>query len=307
MRYLADTPALADIPHLRVGSVPDGAPPPVLTLGVEPEIALPAGLCADTAAAVALRLLRGGGGAERSRGIEAVTAARFTGDYLLAIWALCEPEEALRRAEQIDDAARACAYGVYRSEQALQIACFLRAYPGESGIDDPAALYQALLPEVARLLDTPRAFDLYWIGEYSDVMRAEHLLNSGAVQIDDYPELDLTVVQTPLRLHDFTLYTAAAMFRVLIVRSENTYTLEYRRESWTQFQSRRPRPRIDLRPLAQRLNLFERAAGTWRAQPLTDPAPRLLLDDGHGRAAPSLIAAETVIDEVLDYLRRHDR
>jgi hypothetical protein len=307
MRYVPDGPEVDAVAHVRLGPTPYGRAAPALTLGTEPGITLPAAWRADTTAAVVLRLLRTPAGREALGGLEAVTSDAFSGDRLLAMWALTAPEAALARAEAIDDAARAAEFGVCRSEEATQIACFLRAYPEETGVRHPALLYSALLPQVERLLDTPKAFDLYWIGEYSDVLRANHLLHSGAVQIEDYPELDLTVMQTPLRLHDFTRLTAAAMFRLLTVRSENTYTLEYRRESWVQYQSRRPLPRLDLRPLAQRLNLFERAPGTWRAEPLTDPIPRLLLDAGDGRPAPSSIDAETVIAEVLDFLRAAGR
>jgi hypothetical protein len=303
MRYVPDGPEVDALLHLRLGPVPLSRAVPKLLLGTEPGIVLPAALCADTAAAVVLRLLRSAGDKGWLAGIEAATTDDFTGDRLLALWALCEPEAALARAEAIDDAARAAGFGVARSEAAAQAACFFRAYPDEVKVHEPALLYAALLPQVGRLLDRPRDFDLYWIGEYSDVLQSENLLGSGAVQTEDLPELDLTVLNTPLRLHDLTRFTATSQFRLLTVRSENTYTLEYRRESWVQFQSRRPLPRVDLRPLAQRLNLFERAAGAWRAQPLTDPTPRLFLDAGEGRPAPSTIDAQTVIAEVKDYLR----
>lgn len=303
MRYVPDSPAVDALPHARLGPVPAGRRAPQLVLGTEPGVVLPPALRADTMATLVLRLLRSPDHRSLLDGIEAVTTDTFSGDRLLALWALCAPEEALARAEAIDDAARAAEFGVVRSEQAAQIACFFRAYPDEAGVQDAALLYSALLPQVARLVDRPRDFDLYWIGEYSDVIQSENLLRSGAVQIEDEPELDLTVLTTPLRLHDLTRFTAASQFRLLTVRSENTYTLEYRRESWVQFQSRRPLPRVDLRPLAARLNLFERTPGVWRAEPVTEPTPRLFLDAGAGRPAPSSIDATTVIAEVKDYLR----
>ena len=303
MRYVPDGPELDSVPHLRLGRTPGGRAAPVLELGTEPGIALPAALRADTTTGVVLNLLRSAEEGQKLHGIGAVTSADFSGDYLCALWALTEPEAALARAERLGEAARAAEFGVCRSEEAAQFACFVRAYPEESGLTEPVLLYSALLPQVARLLDAPREFDLYWIGEYSDVLRANHLLHSGAVQIEDYPELDLTIMQTPLRLHDLTRLTATSGFRLLTIRSENTYTLEYRRESWVQYRSRRPLPRIDLRPLAQRLNLFELARGSWSAEPVSEPAPRLFLDDGRGVPAPSRIDAETLVAEVLDFLR----
>lgn len=307
MRYMPDGPGLDGTPHLRLGVAPPARPAPALQLGVEPGVPVLPGCEADTATALVLNLLRSPAGRARIERIDAVTAATFSGDHLFAMWALAEPDAALARAEALDDAARAVEYGVCRSDEATQIACFCRAYPEETGVQEPALLYSALLPQVQALLDRPKDFDLYWIGEYSDVLRANHMLHSGAVVVDDHPELDLTVIHTPLRLHDFTRLTVASQFRLLTVRSENTYMLEYRRESWTQFRSRRPQPRIDLRPLATRLNMFELAQGTWRAGALDEPVPRLIFDDGRGVASPSKIDADTVIAEVLDHLREGAR
>lgn len=302
IRYLPDATGLWSMPHIRLGPAPAGAPRPALHLGNEPGIQLPPHLRADTAAEIVLRLLRAPEAAQL-RAIGAVTSAGFQAGHLLAMWALCEPAAALERAEPLTAAAHAVEFGVCRSTEAAQVACFLRTYPEESGVHDDAQLYQTLLPQVGRLLDRPKDFDLYWVGEYSDVIQSDSLLGSGAVQLEVYDEIDLTVLYTPLRLHDLVRYSATPTFRLLTVRSENTYILEYRRESWVQYRSRRPTPRVNLAPLAQRLNLFERAPGRWRADPVAIPVPRLFLDAGDSRPAPSSVAVETVIAEVVDYLR----
>lgn len=302
MHYVPDSPELHALAHVRIGPAPATAPRPALHLGNEAGIRLAPHLRADTTAEIVLRLLRSEDVA-RLRQITAVTSVQFQPGHLLAMWALCEPDEALARAERLVDAARAAEFGVRRSSEAVQVACFLRAYREETGITDDAQLYRELLPQIGRLLDRPRDFDLYWVGEYSDVIQSDSLLGSGAVQIEVYDEIDLTVIYTPLRLHDITRYSATPTFRLLTVRSENTYILEYRRESWVQYRSCRPLPRAELAPLAQRLNLFERAPGRWRADPVTLPVPRMYLDAGDGRPAPSSIDAETVIAETVEYLR----
>jgi hypothetical protein len=303
MRHMPDGPELDAASHARIGPTPPGRPTPALVVGNEPGLRVRPRYGADTATGVALNIIRSPDATSLLSGIEGVTSSGFNGDRLLAMWALCNPAAATERAVALVAAARACEFGVARTEAAMQIACFIRTYPEESGIADGDELYADLLSRVQQLLDSPKDFDLFWVGEYSDVLQSGSMLGSGAVQIEDAPELDLTIVQTPLRLHDLTRFTAATHTRLLTVRSENTYTLEYRRESWVQFPEGRPLPRIELRPLAQRLNLFERAQGTWRAEPVSEPAPRLYLDAGQGRAAPSLIDAATVIEEVRAYLR----
>ena len=134
------------------------------------------------------------------------------------------------------------------------------------------------------------------------MIRSNAMRYSGAVQVEEYPDLDLAVLDTPLDLHDLTRLSCSALPRLLTVRSENTYTLEYRAEGWVQYQSRRVLPRIELAPLAQRLNLFERFRGRWRAEPIRQPVARLFLDNGAG-PAPSSLDRETVVAEVFDYLR----
>lgn len=307
MRYLPDGPEIDGRPHVRLGLPAAGGPTPALCLWNGPEADIPAGLGAATLTGIALNLLRSPEGRARLDGLETATTDAFDGDRLLALWALTDPDAALARAERTLDAASAAAFGISHTDELTQIACLFRGYAEEAGIEDPAGIYRDLLPRVSELLDSPRSLDLYWIGEYSDVLRADHLLNSGAVQIEDVPELDLTVMETPLRLHDVVRLTAAPSLRLLTVRSENTYIVEYRRESWVRFPPRPVRPRIDLRPLASRLNLFERARGSWRAEPVSDPTPRLFLDDGRGRPAPSTIDAQTVIAEVKEFLRDAER
>lgn len=301
--YAPDTPALDGRPHLRVGLAPAGRRPPDLAVGNEPGLDMPAAPRADTAAAAALAFLRSAGSAERLATLEAMTSATFSAGHLFAMWALANPDDALSLATKLEEAALAVEFHTARTDDAAKIACFFRGYAEESGITDDAEIYQDLLPQAGKLLEQPRDFDLLWIGHYTDILQANSVLNSGAVQIDEYDDLDLTVMQTPLRLDDITRMNAAGHYRLLTVRSENTFTLEYRRESWVRYRSRRPLPRIDLRPLAARLNMFERAEGQWRAAAMTVPVARLFFDAGTGRSSPSLLSAETVIAETLDHLR----
>ena len=294
-------------PFLRLGPAAGGAPATALQLEPGPGLRLPPALWSDTVTGMVLRLLASERSAVPAPLVDAVTATVFDGDTALAMWALTHPEEAAKREARLRAAARACAFGVAHDDELVQIACYFRSLAEDIGLEDAADLYQAALPCVGELLDHPRAFDLVWIGDYSDVIQSTSMLNSGAVEIDEHPDLDLTVLRTPLRLHDLTRLTAAAHTRVLTVRSENTYMLEYRRESWVRHPTGRPQPRIDTRPLAARLSLFERGEGHWRSQPCHLPAPVMIFDDGRGVASPSLIDAETVVDEVIGFLRGNAR
>ena len=303
MRYVPFGPELDGMPQVLVGG--EARPRAMLTLSQRASSPTPPALLADTTAEMALKLLRSREFRPIVDTVEAVTSERCDADSLLAVWALLNPDEALLRAEHVGEAARAGTFHVRRSSEAAQFACWINGFRRDEGLAEEADAFRAMLPLVAAALDRPRDFDLCWIGEYSDLIHDSAMLDSGAVQIEEYPELDLAIMETPLWLHDMVRFSALSGFRVLTVRSENTYTLEYRLESWVQYQSRRPLPRIDLRPLAARLNLFERFPGSWRADPVDQPRPRLFFDAGEGRPAPSALAAETVIAEVLDFFRQN--
>ncbi|HLZ72255.1 MAG TPA: DUF6687 family protein [Dehalococcoidia bacterium] len=315
-RFLPPEPELEATPHIAVNASPSAHT--LLAISNHPGSATPPRLIDDTAAETVLRALRDPQACALIARAAAVTCPAFDAGALLAIWALLHPEEALRRAEQIAGLAQGAEFGIAHDLDATGFVCAVNAFrdPAESplaatlaGRDDAgrgAALFEALLPQMPAMLENIRDFDLLWIGEYSDVLQADSLFNSGAVQIESVPELDLVVLDTPLRLHPLIgLTVSAGRSRLLTVRSENTYTLEYRYESWVQLRSWRPRPRINLSGLATRLNMFERRDGRWRADPVWQPRSRLWFDDGRGSASPSSIDRETVVAEALDFLRTH--
>ena len=58
-----------------------------------------------------------------------------------------------------------------------------------------------------------------------------------------------------------------------------TYELQYRYESWVQYVSRRPSPRIDLTPLAKELSEMESGNGRWAFDGVEAITPTLSLVD----------------------------
>ncbi|MGD9892247.1 MAG: DUF6687 family protein [Dehalococcoidia bacterium] len=251
MRFIPFGPELDGVPHVVIGGRP--RPDSALALSHLPGVTSPPEFEADTTAEIVLRLLRSVHRTVHLDGIAAVTSERCDADSLLGVWSLLHPEEAADRAERVADAARAGAFSVRWSAEAAQFACWVRGFRRDEGLEDDGDAFGVMLPLVAGVLDNPRTADLYWIGEYSDLIHDGAMLNSGAVQIEEYPDLDLSVMETPLWLHDLVRFSALSCFRLLTVRSENTFVLEYRRESGVRYHSRRPLPRLGLRPLGARL------------------------------------------------------
>lgn len=305
-------------PHVLVNGLPLANTS--LCLSNWPAAPTPRAFAADTCAESVLRFLRSDERQQRLEGIQIATSARFDGGGLLALWALLHPDEAAEQEPLLVAAARAAEFGVATTLEALAFVIVVDSYesPNESplaaelaALDEAqrtAALYRALLPQVGAMLADVKAFEMLWFAEYTDILQSNALLHSGAVQFEMIPELDLVVMDTPLGLHRLVKLTAAAGgSRLLTVRSENTYSLEYRYESWVQYRTYRPLARISLAPLAARLNMFERRDGRWRAGQNIERTPMLFFDDGRGRPSPSSIDRQTVVDEIKEFLSLHER
>lgn len=314
--YLPWRSPAASLPHVVVGGI--ARPGARLTLSNRPGTPTPATIAADTEAEIVLRLLRSPDAARLVDGADYASSPCFSAGALLALWALLNPDEALANEPRLRAAARAAEFGVTDGIEASAFVCTINAFerPDESPLGPAIAamsdderrerLFEALLPQVGAMLQNIHAFDLLWFGEYSDVLQSEHLRDSGAVQVESLPDLDLVVLDTPLRLHPLVALTlSAGCSRLLTVRSENTYSLAYRYESWVRYRSYRPLPRIELGRLAARLNLFELHAGRWRADPAASARAGLYFDDGRGGPSPSSIDRETVVAEITDFLRAH--
>ena len=289
-----------------------------LSLSNWPGSPTPSKLRGDTGAETVLNFLKSDDRRTLIGETEAVTCGRFDCGGILALWAVLNRDAAIAQAARLVAASRAAEFGVSDTMEATGLVLAIDAYlrPEESPLGPAvfelpteqreAALYQALLGQVGGMIEDIRKFDLLWIGEYTDVLQSEALINSGAVTVDSVPDLDLVILDSPLELHSLARLTlSAGRSRLLRVRSENTYVLEYRYESWVQYQSYHPLPRIALAPLATRLNMFERRDGRWRTEPVSEPRPKLFFDGGSGRPSASSIDRETVVEEVLDFLRSH--
>jgi hypothetical protein len=164
--------------------------------------------------------------------------------------------------------------------------------PEENG-ERTAVLYTELLGRLPELCDQPERWHELWRDEDATLLESAAVIASGAVCIEEVPDLDLAVVTVPpdapsagghrfggdwvSGLHPMAVHAATDRGALLTVRGRH-YELAYRYESWVQFRSRAVRPRVDLGPLAERLNEAETAAGgsaLWTAQPVSGLTPVL--------------------------------
>ena len=246
-----------------------------------------------------------------------MTNNHFDQDGLVAIHALSAPDHALAHRELLEDLAAAGDFATYRFREAARLSMVVHAFvdPERSPVTRPvedADLYRELLGRLPELAADPDAAKDLWEEEDQALSESEAALASGRVRITEHPEVDLAVVdfadagphwsghrfsdQRFEDIHPMAVNNATDRFALLVVRGRR-YRFTYRYETWVQYRSRRPKPRVDLAPLAEELTAAEPGGARWFAEPVGDLAPVLALVDGD----------ESGLDHgaVLERLTRH--
>ncbi len=313
MRY-CEYDATNQIPNVVVDGSPNAAT--VLTLSHWPGTIVPSGLRADLSAQISFLFAASGDAV----GAEVVTNNHFDQDGLVAMFALVDPEAARQHRELLIDVAAAGDFATYRYRQAARASMAIAAYadpersPIASQLAGPygaqcAALYETMLECVLDLVVHPERFEELWADEDDELTHSEAALASGSIVVHERPGSDLAVVEIaaeePQRsghrfasdeyvgAHPLAINNATGCFRILVVHGRR-YAYTDRYETWVQYRSRRPLPRVDLRPLAEELSAADPHA-VWTATAPSVLSPRLATD-GESGLDPTT---------VLDHLTRH--
>jgi hypothetical protein len=288
----------------------------VITLSHWPKSGTPKALKADTSTEIVFNFLT----APRFHvAATSVSNNHFDEDGLAGIYALIEPEAATAMRDLVVGVAHAGDFATYRDRRAARVAFTISAFadPQQSPLDQAifempyadqcAALYQELLPRLGEMLADTDRFRSYWETEDQVLTDSEQALRQGDVTIEELPEVDLAIVRiaeerAPQTIHRFTwasketchpmaVHNATRCNRVLMQQGRR-YTLVYRYESWVQFMSRPPLPRVDLAPLAEALSADESGAARWIFEGVSELTPGMTLsDDQESSIAPAAFAA----------------
>jgi hypothetical protein len=267
-RYL-EYNASRDVPNIVVDGSPNQST--VLTLTHWPGIAQPAGLAADLSAQMAFKFIRCG----ESVDADIVTNNHLDQDGLVAMYALVEPDRALRHEALLIDVAAAGDFATYQHREAARASMAIATYadpqrsPIAADLTGPfeaqcAVLYERLLEQVLNMVTHPEDFTELWIAEDRQLTSSEAALASGAITIEERPDIDLAIVDIaagePQRrghrfaaneyvgVHPMAINNATGCLRILQVHGHR-YTYTDRYESWVQYQSRRPLPPMLSAPL----------------------------------------------------------
>lgn len=321
------TAALPFVPYHELDARPhavlDGSPTDGTTVCLThwPGIPGPGDLRADLSAQMAFGALRDPG---QFRGATAASNNHFDQDGLVSLFAASHPEAALAREGLLVDVARAGDFGCFADRRAARISMVIAAYadpdggplgklPGDYAVAT-GVLYTELLGRLEELCDHPERYRRLWGDEDATLAESEAVLGGPDASVEELPELDLSVVSVPPAapsggghrfagewrpgLHPMAVNNATRHFTTLVVRGRR-YEVTQRYETWVQYRTRRPRPRVDLRPLAEELNAAEHHGACWVASPPSALTPILELAPGD----------ESDLDPTgfLDLLTRHLR
>jgi hypothetical protein len=270
----------------------------LLTLSHWPHSGTPSALADDLSAQIAFHYLDR---AEHHVDADVVSNNHFDEDGLVGVYTLVDPDTAQARRALVVDVAAAGDFGTFESRDAARISFAISAFadrersPLEPSIFELdydeycGVMYEELLPRVPELLDHSDRFRDLWRDEDAHLDASEAAIRSGEITIEEVPRLDLAIVTVPdewrrrvvhrftqLRsqaVHPMAIHNATNCFRVLLDEGRR-YEVQFRYETWVQYVSRRPAPRVDLGPLAESLSAEERD-GRW-------------VFDGAGAITPSL-------------------
>ena len=300
-------PTLGDRPHVVVDGAPNDAT--ALLLSHWPRQpggdGTPRALRADTSAEIVFRWLAA---REPSVDVELASNNHFDEDGLVGLFALIDPGAAIERRARLIDVASAGDFATCTTRDAARTACTIAAFadPERSPLaratfagtdaDRTAALYSQMLPRLAELVDAPERFRRLWEDEDARIDHDVAAIASGAVRIEEVPELDLAVVTLPAHaagglasrfagqrrecVHPIALHAATSRTCILTHDTRGgRHEVLYRYETWVQLASRRPRARRDLSVLARQASPLEPSGARWTFDGVSAITPRLRLDE----------------------------
>lgn len=241
------------------------------------------------------------------------------------MYAFSQPAQATEYRALLEAGGLAGDFGIVRDPQAAKLCFVIESFADAAisplpedvfrGCEDrrTAALYPEMLLRLPAILNDLEGHEAWWHDQFEHLESSKAWLESGDVEIEERPELDLAIVRVPddlpertvrrylhpeqAAVHPFAINTATRCNRILRLY-RGGYDFHFRYESWLRFKSWRPQLRVALEPLADRLNLAGETYGTWCGEEVNDVIPRLFL----AGSQHSSLTEDTFLSVLEEYL-----
>ena len=271
LRFVAPE-RLAGVAHVMV----DGAARPgtAYTLSHWPRTPTPVALRGDLSAEIVQEARR-----HPEALPEAVAVAstdHYDVDGVVALGLLLCDGLAARHGPLLVEAARVGDFDVVRDARAARLAFALNALDGPGpAVGDRVEHALGLVEDLA---DDVEGHEALWGAEWAAYDASVRAMSEGRVVVEERPDLDLAVVRIGpdhdragagwggAALHRAAVHSATTCLRVAVL-DPGAACFYYRYESWVRLTGpgghRRPRPRVDLTRLAERLSAVDAGDGAW--------------------------------------------
>ena len=135
-----------------------------------------------------------------------------------------------------------------------------------------------------------------------EIEESREMFARGDATVQEVPELDVAIVELPRAAHAMAVNEQTDCTRVVRVIEGHRYEMRYRYESWVEFQSRRPLPRIDMRPFADLLQTFEGNPGEWKSDGPAELVPAMRFEGPEGPMSSSSLTPGLFVRLLQSYL-----
>jgi len=305
--------AIGELPHICVDGRTNASA--VLELSHWPGCATPQSFAATTATEIVCRYLDTGPLGDE---VDLCANNHFDLDGLLGVWALQSAPDpgpvrdlaiAVARIGDFgvwsDPAAAKSAFALtYLAEPATSPLAEVRASRTHSG-DVSGRLYAALLPRIERVLRDPDRFSAFWEPGWTSLAAERARIDAGDVVVTDLEEYALSVVRAPHALSRMALTPYTDQMRVMTITESRHVLVTQRYETWVAFAASAPVPRVDLSACAEALNARDHGPGRWHFDGLAQSTPRLGYWAPDGRAAPTTLDDQELLDVICGHVVAH--
>lgn len=248
---------------------------------------IPEGCAADTSTEIVLKAIEQNL-PELNYGF--VTNNHYDIDGFLGVWSTFNPSIALERKALLVEMAQIADFREINFEfpewkKALKLVCWLnyeeaeKFYPPFGAPEIAEKEMEACVPKYHHFL---KVFSYMLQLDIDDIPETKEY-QLVIAQIAGQPErtsldfIRLSTVKSQEPLHYYCSYAGSENADMVLSQyANNRYELEYKYTTWVQ-TTRLHFPRIDLKPLAERLNALEKSDYQWDAEHFTDTAPILRL------------------------------
>jgi hypothetical protein len=262
-------------------------------------------------------------------GVDAATIDHYDADGVISLAMLCVEDLATSYGPLLVEAARVGDFDVVTRRDAALVAFALRGIMvGDCVAHEPddatsgglgfLALCARAADEALRILPElaadPSRHEALWRGEAAAFDAGRDALARGWASIEERPEHDLAIVRVDTShpaaaeaawdgapLHRAVVHSDTDLLRVATLTASR-FELRYRYESWVRLVSRRPRPRVDLAPVARQLTEAEPDRARWSFDGAGAITPALHLDGKQ----PSGLSPDLFVDVVGEQLAALD-